>query len=207
VALRSAFSARLLATRARRREHSHPAAAPSALLKKCRIGSIDERTARPAPSSRSPAFINFVEIALPGGRMRLLSSLASLAHRRCYMISPVAKYPGYPTLRLQGAQPPFDVGALAEEITSRLSGDAPWRILLDWSLVKSWPFEAPSSATVTRWNGLVPRIQRVAIVHAPKWNQHASVLSALLRMSGAEVRSFRLRELSIGASWLEQDRK
>jgi hypothetical protein len=123
------------------------------------------------------------------------------------MISPVAEYPGYPTLRPQGAQPPFDIGALAEEIAARLSGDAPWRILLDWSLVKSWPFEAPSPATVARWNEVVPRIRRVAIVHAPKWNQHAAVLSALLRLSGAEVRSFRPPEHSNGASWLEQDCK
>lgn len=121
------------------------------------------------------------------------------------MIDPVAEDSGYLTLRLQGAQPPFDLGALAEEVSARLSGNAPSRILLDWSLVKSWPFEAPSPATVARWNEIVPRIRRVAIVHVPKWNQHAAVLSALLRLSGAEVRSFRPRELSSGASWLEQD--
>src|SRR5579863_1229527 len=121
------------------------------------------------------------------------------------MLSPLAECPKYITLRPHGVQPSFDVGVLAEEIASRLSGDSPWRILLDWSLIKCWPFEAPSPGAITRWNKIVPRIRRVAIVHAPKWNQHAAVLSALLRLSGAEVRSFRQRQHGDGVAWLEQD--
>src|SRR5947199_8162693 len=109
----------------------------------------------------------------------------------------------YLILRRQAAQPRFDVATLAEEIATLLSDEAPRRIFLDWSSVKSWPFAAPSRQAIACWSMIVPPIRRVAIVHAPKWNQHAALLSALLRLSGAEVRSFHPRQHAGAAAWLK----
>jgi hypothetical protein len=108
-------------------------------------------------------------------------------------------------LRRHGAQPIFDVAAFADQLARSQSDDVPRRVLLDWSLIESWPFEVPSPAAVRSWSVTGPSIKRVAIVHARKWNRHAALLSALLRLGGAEVRSFPQRDHSYAAEWLKQD--
>jgi hypothetical protein len=110
----------------------------------------------------------------------------------------------FSVLRRQGAQPNLDIAAIAAELAHSRSGDAALRILLEWSQVSSWPFEAPSAAAVRAWNRAAPLISRVAIVHDQKWNRHAAILSALMRVGNAQVRSFPPPYYEKAIAWLEQ---
>lgn len=121
------------------------------------------------------------------------------------MVNPVELDRKCIVLRRQGVQSAFDVAALGEEMTRLSQDEAAQRFLLDWSSIECWPFEAPSAAALKRWNNFAPRFRRVAIVHAPKWNQHAALLSALLRVANTEVRSFHPRDHRDATVWLNQD--
>ncbi len=107
-------------------------------------------------------------------------------------------------VRPDAAQPKFDIVAIAEELARLPAGAAALRVLFDWSQVKSWPFAAPSTAVTQAWNKTAPPIARAAFVHDPKWNRHAAILSALLRVSGAEARSFHLTDMDKAIAWLER---
>jgi hypothetical protein len=109
-------------------------------------------------------------------------------------------------LRSHGAQPKLDIIAIAGELWHIQKGDAALRVLFDWSKLKSWPFEAPSLATIQKWKETVPFISRAAIVHDQKWNRHAALLAALLRVGNAQVRSFRASDYNGAIVWLEQSR-
>jgi hypothetical protein len=108
----------------------------------------------------------------------------------------------YLVLRRQGAQSKLDIGAIAGELTLSNGHGGPRRFLLEWSRVASWPFEAPSTAAVRAWNETAPQILRAALVHDQKWNRHAAILSALMRLGHAQVRSFRPREYDVAIAWL-----
>jgi hypothetical protein len=110
-------------------------------------------------------------------------------------------------LRRQGAQPKLDIAAIARELAHSISGGTAVRLLFDWSQVSSWPFEAPSAAAVQAWNETAPPISRAAFVHDQKWNRHAAILSALMRVGHAQVRSFRPPDYDNAIAWLEQGRQ
>jgi hypothetical protein len=110
---------------------------------------------------------------------------------------------GFFVLRRQGAQSKFDIAAFASDLANLQTGDAPLRILFDWLKVDSWPFEAPSAAAVQVWNKTAPAIKRAAFVHDHKWNRHAAMLAALMRVSNAEARSFRPPNADRAIAWLE----
>jgi hypothetical protein len=84
------------------------------------------------------------------------------------------------------------------------AGGETLRVLFDWSHIGSWPFAAPSAAAVREWKAGAPPIGRAAFVHDLKWNRHAAVLAALLRISNAKVRSFRHADAEKAIAWLEQ---
>lgn len=107
-------------------------------------------------------------------------------------------------LRPEGAQPKFDVVAIAGELAGRQTDATALRVLFDWSRVRSWPFAAPSAAAIQEWNNISPTIARAAFVHDPKWNRHAAILSALLRVSDAEARSFHRSDRDKAIAWLER---
>jgi hypothetical protein len=109
-------------------------------------------------------------------------------------------------LRRHGAQPKLNIIAIAGELSHVQNADTPLRVLFDWSQLKSWPFEAPSLASIQKWKETVPLISRAAIVHDQKWNRHAALLAALLRVGNAEVRSFRSSDYNGAIVWLEQSR-
>jgi hypothetical protein len=107
-------------------------------------------------------------------------------------------------VRPVGAQTTFDVAAIAGELGRQASGAEGMRVLFDWSQLKSWPFAAPSIADGHEWSRAALPIARAALVHDRKWDRHAAVLSALLRISGAQARSFRLCDRDNAIDWLKQ---
>jgi SpoIIAA-like len=109
-------------------------------------------------------------------------------------------------MRRRGLQPKLDIMAIARELAQFQTGDASLKVLFDWSELDSWPFAAPSMATVQAWKENVPSISRAAIVHDPKWTRHAALLAALLRVCGAAVRSFLPSDHDDAIIWLEQPR-
>jgi hypothetical protein len=107
-------------------------------------------------------------------------------------------------VRRDGAQARFDLAAIAGELARLQTGAAALRVLFDWAQIRSWPFAAPSAAAIQEWNKTAPSIARAAFVHEPKWNRHAAILSALLRVSNAEARSFHVSEKDRAIEWLER---
>ncbi len=106
-------------------------------------------------------------------------------------------------LEQHGAQTKFDVVSIAAEL-ARLRSGAALRILFDWSQVRSWQYAAPSAAAIREWRKTAPAISRAAFVHDPKWNRHAAMLSALLRVGKAQARSFPPSDLDRAIEWLER---
>jgi hypothetical protein len=107
-------------------------------------------------------------------------------------------------MRRRGPLPKLEVTEIARELTRFQTGDAPLKILLDWSELEAWPFEAPTLAATRAWKETVPPISRAAIVHDPKWSRHAALLAALLRACNAEVCSFLPSRYDDAIIWLEQ---
>ena len=105
-------------------------------------------------------------------------------------------------LRRQGAQPKFDIVAIASELARLHTAAEALRVFFDWSQVTSWQYAAPSAAAIREWNKAAPVIARAAFVHEPKWNRHAAILAALLRVSDAEARSFRRVDTEKAIDWL-----
>jgi len=108
-------------------------------------------------------------------------------------------------MRRRGTQPKLDIMAIARELAQFQAGDASLKVLFDWSELGSWPFAAPSLATVQAWKETIPPISRAAIVHDPKWTRHAALLAALLRVRHAAVRSFLPSDYDDAIMWLEQE--
>jgi hypothetical protein len=108
-------------------------------------------------------------------------------------------------LRRQGVQSKFDIAAIARELATLQTGDPTRSVLFDWSQVDIWPFGAPPAAALQAWSKTAPLIQRAAFVHDPKLNRHAAILSALLRVSNVEARSFHLSDIDRAIAWLESD--
>jgi hypothetical protein len=107
-------------------------------------------------------------------------------------------------LRRQGAQSKFDIVAIASELQRAEAAEAALRILFDWSQVTSWPFEAPPAAAIEAWNKTAPSISRAAVVHSQKWYRQAAVLSALMRLRNAQVKSFQPSDTDKALAWLQQ---
>lgn len=107
-------------------------------------------------------------------------------------------------LRPRDAQPEFDIAAIASELAGVQTTAAPLRVLFDWSQVRSWPFAVPPAAAVRDWRKTAPSLERVAFVHGLKLNRHAAILLALLRVGGAEARSFNLSNADSAIEWLER---
>ena len=107
-------------------------------------------------------------------------------------------------VRPVGAQAKFDTAAIADELARHASAAGGTRVLFDWSQLTSWPFAAPSMADTQEWNKAALPVARAALVHDRKWDRHAAVLSALLRVGGAEARSFRLSDRDKAINWLER---
>lgn len=105
-------------------------------------------------------------------------------------------------LRRRGAQPPFDVLLVADELERLQAGATVTRLLFDWSLVDHWRFDAPSVKEVEHWRANAPKIARAAIVHALKWKSQAALVSALLRTGNTQVRCFRPAEYEKAVEWL-----
>ena len=108
-------------------------------------------------------------------------------------------------VRRQGPQPKLDIMAIAHELADCQTGDPPLKVLLDWSAVDSWPFEAPSLSTIQAWKETIPLISRAAIVHDPKWSRHAALFAALLRVREAEVCSFLPSHYDGAVIWLGRE--
>lgn len=109
----------------------------------------------------------------------------------------------YLVLQRYGAQSKFDIVAIAAELGTLRTGAVAARILFDWSQLCAWQYAAPSSASILEWHKTAPPIARAAFVHDPKWNRHAAILSALLRVSNAEARSFHRSDIDRAIEWLE----
>jgi hypothetical protein len=108
-------------------------------------------------------------------------------------------------MRRRGPQPKLDIMVIARELAHFRTCDASLNVLFDWSELDSWPFEAPSLATVRAWKETVPSISRAAILHDSKWTRHAALLAALLRVCHAAVRSFLPSDYDDAIIWLEQE--
>jgi hypothetical protein len=110
-------------------------------------------------------------------------------------------------LRREGPQPKFDLAAIAKEIARGQANAEPPRILFDWSGITAWPFEAPTATSIRFWYSLAPRVTRAALIHDERWDRHASMLAALIRAGGAEVKSFPPGYQERAGAWLEAPRQ
>jgi len=120
------------------------------------------------------------------------------------MLEPPEADRRYVVLPRQGAQPEFDFSAIATELARLQTGTAELRLLFDWISVKSW-FKSPSASDLLDWNNTLPLIRRAAIVYTQKCYRQAAMLSALLRLANAEVRSFHHQNIDLAITWLERD--
>jgi hypothetical protein len=107
-------------------------------------------------------------------------------------------------LRRHGEQLQFDIVEIANELTLHHGDDGSLSVLFEWSQVSSWTFEAPGAGALLEWKKTAPPISRAALVHSQKLTRHAAILAALMRVSGAEVRSFRTPECDRAVEWLAQ---
>jgi hypothetical protein len=105
-------------------------------------------------------------------------------------------------LRRQGDQSKFDVAAIANELARSNGSDQPLSLLFEWSQVNSWPFEAPSARAIRDWKQTAPLISRAAVVHDHRLTRHSAILAALMRVDGAEVRSFHPPAYDRAVAWL-----
>jgi SpoIIAA-like len=106
-------------------------------------------------------------------------------------------------LRREGPQPKFDLAAIAKEVAHGQANAKLPRVLFDWSGVTIWPFEAPEATAIRYWYTLAPRVARAALIHDEKWDRHASMLTALMRAVGAQVKSFPPGYQERAVAWLE----
>jgi hypothetical protein len=60
-------------------------------------------------------------------------------------------------------------------------------------------------AAIQAWYKTAPAISRVAFVHDRRWNMHVAILSALIRVSKGQVRSFRPADYDLAVAWLQQE--
>jgi hypothetical protein len=90
-------------------------------------------------------------------------------------------------VRRAGAKPWFDIFEIANELAYCRTDDQGLIVLFDWTHIAAWKETAPP-------------IDCAAFVHSPKFNRHVAILSALLRMHGAKVRSF--RDIDAAGEWL-----
>jgi hypothetical protein len=109
------------------------------------------------------------------------------------------------TLRWSGVQPKLDIAAIAAELANSPSREAMTLLLFEWSKISSWPFEAPTTTAIQAWYTTAPAFSRVAFVHDPKWNRHVAILSALIRVSNGQARSFYPPDYDRAVSWLKQE--
>jgi SpoIIAA-like len=107
------------------------------------------------------------------------------------------------TLRWKGVQSTFDIAVIAIELGAAARRRKRLRLLFDWSEIESWPFQAPSASAIRLWNSRAPSIVCAAIVHHHKWNKHAALISALLRLNNSQVKCFRVPERDSAIAWLE----
>jgi hypothetical protein len=107
-------------------------------------------------------------------------------------------------LTRRGVQPTFDILEIAAELSAPPAEGAGQRVLLDWSFVERWLFKAPTPAAISQWKNAGPLIQRAAILHTRKCDQQAAVVSALLRLDNAEVRSFPPSDRTRAIGWLQR---
>jgi hypothetical protein len=120
------------------------------------------------------------------------------------MGTPHEKRSAYSVSRPQGDRKDFDMAEIARELARLQTGADAQRVLFDWSQLRSWRFIAPTTAAIREWNATTPEITRAAFIHDRKWDRHVALLSALLRVKGAEVRSFRCVDAERAAAWLNQ---
>jgi SpoIIAA-like len=103
-----------------------------------------------------------------------------------------------------GVQPKLDIVAIAAELADTIGSSTP-RVLFEWSQISSWPFRSPTMAAIQAWYKTAPAISRVAFVHDRRWNMHVAILSALIRVSKGQVRSFRPADYDLAVAWLQQE--
>ena len=109
-------------------------------------------------------------------------------------------------LRRDGPQAKFDLAAIAKEIARGQANAEPPRVMFDWSGVTAWPFEAPTATSIRFWYSLAPRVTRVALIHDATCDRHGSILSALMRAGGAEVKSLPPGYQERAIAWLQLPR-
>src|SRR5260221_5217618 len=92
-------------------------------------------------------------------------------------------------VRIHGTQSATEFGEFGQVLVETYANARRLLILLDWSALKGWDNEAAASISFQGWSVATPLIERVAIVHAPRWNRQAAVLAAMLRIQNVDVRS------------------
>ena len=110
------------------------------------------------------------------------------------------------TLSFTGVQAKLDVAAIASDFSRSLGAGAKARkpacILIDWSSVSAWPYEASSQTKLQAWRETAPQIKRAAFIHDRRWDRHAAILAVLLRLANAEVLSFHPNHREDAIRWL-----
>jgi len=77
-------------------------------------------------------------------------------------------------------------------------------VYLDWVGIERWEFTVASANGVPTWRRASQVIERVAVIHPPRWNRQAAWLAAILRKEGVEVRSWRPKDAMAAAIWLRR---
>ena len=102
---------------------------------------------------------------------------------------------------LQGMQSAAEFGALGRTLSQTCSRRR-WCMLLDWTGLEGWDDRRRFSLSCQNWHPAAELIARASIVHQPRWNHQAALLAAVLRIHGAQVRSWSARDRGQALDWL-----
>src|ERR1700723_3466606 len=106
-------------------------------------------------------------------------------------------------VRRAGAKPWFDLFEIANELAYYRTDNQGLIVLFDWTHIAAWPYNSPCEEAIQAWKETAPPTDCAAFVNAPKFNRHVAILSALLRMHGAKVRSS-LTQLGSGCAYVRE---
>jgi len=102
---------------------------------------------------------------------------------------------------LKGVQSAAEFGDLSNNLPSTNS-QRRWCVLFDWSALEGWDDRREFNLSCRSWHATAERIMRASIVHRPRWNHEAALLAAVLRVHGAQVRSWQTGERAQALDWL-----
>jgi hypothetical protein len=102
---------------------------------------------------------------------------------------------------LKGVQEAEEFEVLADSLCE-LTTLRRMHLLFDWTELEGFDDRRRFSQSCRHWGAAANHLARTAIVHHLRWNQQAALFAAVLRAHGVQVRSWRVDDHPLAASWL-----